>query len=1743
MGSDLELNVSNSNFQDSNMSLFKEIKIGDLSTKDNNLYFMIYNETNDISSFLKDSIEKFHLLFNKNFKDFDDCLNYLETIAIPNKCVCAGVIDKKPGWRCVDCSKYENAIYCSDCYIKTKDLHKNHKVVFLFSSSGMCDCGDPDSLYTFCPEHSGPYENKKQLDDYISKTFEKETLINLEVFFDDLFLRFSKYLILTEKCQYFIKVSFDEKFRNNLNVAKEKEDILLLKQNFCIVFQNLLHFLRLISEKNLGMLYLIANYFLKNHFENQKLDEKYKTTHRCIQLTENDIQLLYSDKQEHICICPFTRLFLSNYREDIICTRNQELLLSFIHNYFLRNSYCKIFFSIYEQIMLNKNDDIIDFRNQFYVEDVSAFIAQKTELIEESYNFLYNYLLINFKSPYIKNEFGSINEELIRKFQFYANCLIVDTRFYSKPKIRNFMTKKTCIVKRIIDSICLMHNQNEFRSIVPHPQFQEKSFSLKLCELEFKLLSIVEQINIFIEWDKTEYIKDIFNYIINKIINQEKEGIKQLKEDEYTYHLGLYRCFGLLLNCFCFNYAFKKDCTLVNAIQFFKKSFFISQNQVELFVDILLKDYFKFFGFIAGTNNNYFNYYDSLSNYSNIYFLIEESYLLDFSLLKYLIVMTDRKIDLISYYKASNIENIYSSFLKSFIIDSKSTQNNEKIDIDNNKNNNLDKKELTLSNNNDVNININNNESQNDNRNELSQLIYSRLRRQINPENILRFVLVLDNNNISDNNRNLNDEKKKDESNLIMQWGLLFDMIICFMKDDSCPYSNLMREYIEILSSQTKRDLFNIVKKNKYAMEDLKNILKEKLLHQIIAKGNLIDLEKITQKLYSYLKILFEENNEFYKMIDEITYNKMNGETKMFYLKDSYLKQFDLNYYFCFKDKSDAQRYILDFKKDIIKSYNNYYYNPSKLTFEFFEIVYEKILLNKNNLELMIKMVEKLLSNEKITEELDIKSVRNSLLPIILNYLSMFGVINTKSFIEFKIENKDLINKLCQIFSDSISNNINNNFIEKDLEDNIKEVINQLNRYHVIYERLNNDLSKLNEYDYNIDILEKLKQNEIEKNLNKKTNQHLIEENLGNKKKQLNNIRDKYKNLMKKKANLFMGNVISNQNMLQAINEQVDKENINGSNKEVICFFCRNPIKLDSFKVPYGKSGLKIKDYFFINSIKSSIRAELSKLIKNEIDKNKIYEEIIENVDSEYYNRIISCGHYFHYSCFKEGCDKNENEEDEFDNNDNNNNEFTCSLCLKKQNILIPLLDIFQDKYIFFKSEDINELFNENINIRKFEQNDDSNLFKNNIEKFLEENDLNISEDKDYFTFLNKKYQYYKSYFNFYENIFYLDTTTFHKHQQINTLQNINLSLRFIIKTNGFYINQIIKYIKDEFINLATGPNTEKFIYDYDDSYMHYANLLEKILLSLLLLFNYDDMKKTFKYIIYIFLPYFIFGFFFRDLILKNDHKFDYKEKMTMNNLENYIKDNNNQLIKNFIFFLKKFTLIKLISDFNNKNEEIINSFNELALDNLFQILEMDDLYELLPKNVNNEIYFLDIINTLPKIFNKNELFYKLFGNYFNHKNIFISIFDNIIKEGDNIAYYEKEFIIQFSPIKFDFIHLDKNIFDWIENNLGKKCDICNKLSRYSLICLLCGNKICHFRDSPFHFLSHTRTCGGKKCIFVNMDNMTILLRTDTDSKKLFPIYVNKSGNGPQGYEIGNEYYLSREKLRLAIKNYACDDF
>ena len=91
---------------------------------------------------------------------------------------------------------------------------------------------------------------------------------------------------------------------------------------------------------------------------------------------------------------------------------------------------------------------------------------------------------------------------------------------------------------------------------------------------------------------------------------------------------------------------------------------------------------------------------------------------------------------------------------------------------------------------------------------------------------------------------------------------------------------------------------------------------------------------------------------------------------------------------------------------------------------------------------------------------------------------------------------------------------------------------------------------------------------------------------------------------------------------------------------------------------------------------------------------------------------------------------------------------------------------------------------------------------------------------------------------------------------------------------------------------------------------------------------------------------------------LKNIDISQIKEKMNIKDLNDFLKDNNDLMLNYFNNFLKKFCLIKILVDFPNKNLEIINSFNELTLDNILSILNMKELYKLLTKTNNGQIIY-----------------------------------------------------------------------------------------------------------------------------------------------------------------------------------------
>ena len=1643
---------------------FNIITDKNLKTQNNILFKNVHEETLNTFLFIQKKVNEFQEIFEQNLKTVEETMSYLEKIALPNNFKCSELIDSVPGWKCLDCTK-SDSIYCSKCFLKSKNLHKGHKIHYLPKTAkacSRCDCGDPNNLNIFCSEHKGLFNEIKQIDEFIEKSFPQNILSKLNSFFDDFFLQISKYLILTEQCTFFTEERLIMDIQNRL----EKDDIALIKDNFGKVFQNILTFLYIITNKNIGMLYLVTKYMLKN-FLSENPEEKFQTNHICIKFDNQKIEILKEKedkkdnnislqdkviKNNHNCKCSFLRLLLSNWRNNVKPKKgkenqNKKLLLLFSNNIFLKESFTLFYFFIFKEILLNNNEDLIHERFSLISDDILFLIGNQTDIIEQAYTNFYDYLKEILNNPHSKDSKGGYGTLATKRILDKFKIINDDLNYFIKPKIKELINSKFNLDKIFLDIACLIHNQCEYKSIFPHPEFQERTFPIYILNIEIILIKIVNKIYLCYDWKDIDKTKNFFNCLIKKIINQKPEGIKQLNENEFSFHLTIYRFLGVFLNYLSFNYAIKNNKKIIDSIEYIKTKLFNSKEEMEKTIDIIINDYFKMFGFITGIRNGYFNYYDNLDTYNELYF--NELYFLrtDFTFLKYLISMSEKKISLDRLLKSSNLENIYSFFNTIF----KDNNSNEDIIIG------------------------------------------------------------------------------EDEKNHVLQWVRFLEIIILIMKNDSTHFWAILTSYNDILFSKTKSELFDTIINNEYLMNTLKNNLKEKIIIILISSGNSLELKELKRLINEYYFKIFTQK-QIDEILDDLTVNTIdNNKKRIFSLKDSSLKFLDMDFYLSPSVKSKAELYINDFKKDIFKLFNTYYFKPSLFTFEFHSKVFENILLNNENIEFLVKIIDKLFSNiekEKSNNNGFIKSISDLLLPVVLNYLTMLGTINSKHFIKFKLENKDILNKIIDKLNFALKNNKENKLFDVYMSENISNTINQLVKYKIIYDDIKENLNKLDDFDYNINYkIPDKNENEISNESNSKEN------NL--KHKSSNKLKEKYKNLIKQKRQNFMTKIQNDKEMTSVIESDNNKNSEDDKNKDqIICLFCRNLINLDSFEESYGKMGFIYKDYFYKNCFKSSIRNEFKKISpKDSEEKNTIYSKIKNNRKKEDISiRILSCAHYFHLKCFEE----------------NGFGYIKCPVCLKIGNILIPPLTIFYGKDQYLKSEKIENILNKNVDIQKLEVNKDNQLFKRINFFFLNsvldteiEFDHGIPQFKNIVEEIFLNYQYYLNYVG---NIFYSEATTFFRREQVDNIQNVLLIIRYMIKTNNIDINQVINYIKEEINIIIKGPNEKENVME-NYKKMYYSNIIDKIICLLLVLSDNDEIQKIFIYILNWTLPYLCFWIYLRKIIIDNNFYSLYddkiKEKININNYKQFLKDNNKIFIEYLKIYLQKMLLIKIISKYDNNKENIFYNINSLSLEKLFDELNMHNLYKILPKNNNNEINIIDIFEILPKFI--------ISDNSFNDKDYIINdtnnivelLINNIVKQKEEKYLINPEFLYQFILYKFDFMELEDNIFDFIEKSLFEKCDICNQLKRDTFLCLICGNKVC-----IEEIMHHTAKCTLSDNVFLDVQSMILFAYYNFGAFKIFdPIYTKEFNESPNSNYITNEYNLNEEKLQLALKNYISRNF
>lgn len=258
--------------------------------------------------------------------------------------------------------------------------------------------------------------------------------------------------------------------------------------------------------------------------------------------------------------------------------------------------------------------------------------------------------------------------------------------------------------------------------------------------------------------------------------------------------------------------------------------------------------------------------------------------------------------------------------------------------------------------------------------------------------------------------------------------------------------------------------------------------------------------------------------------------------------------------------------------------------------------------------------------------------------------------------------------------------------------------------------------------------------------------------------------------------------------------------------------------------------------------------------------------------------------------------------------------------------------------------------------------------------------------------------------------------------------------------------------------------------------------------------------------------------------------------------------------------FLQKLLIIKLISKYDNKKEDInnsnINKINELSIEQIFNELNIENLYKILSINNEKEINFIDLLEKSIKILSSDNSFLTQDCVISDYSSVLNLLINNLKNKKEEKYLMNAKFFSQFILYKFELIkNLDENLFDWIEKNIFKKCVECNKESFMNIICLFCGKKVCYNIINKECLIKHINSCMKDLNMFIDAQAMSLfcvkkvynkydkdLIEEKHRIKIFYPLYTNSNGDGPN-MKIFNEFKLNNEKINTAVRDFLCLNF
>jgi len=579
--------------------------------------------------------------------------SYLKSISKPNHQVCCKEIKLGDGgFRCNDCCILTNAIFCTECFNKSKDKHINHNVIFKPYSSGFCDCGDETSMIkeSFCPDHNGPFTTEKEIMNFINDSIGENFVNIIDPLINNIFIE------ITKKIDELYNKNFENPFI--FNVLNELFGML----NELILFVSKLY------ESNLALFYLVVLKFTNNY--------PFETNHKCFKYDEAEEKIIVIKEnleEKHMCTCPFFQVmiylfinFQSNYNEKTFFTlfiqtykNNIISSISFIHSFaqLYGNSYLSSFREMGFQCLNPSLCKLIYYeQNRFFLENFYKEIYEKSKQLIEFNN--YNDLEELFNNLYWV--FG------------YLPCKDQMNRITSNMNVHSIT----------IDIICLINNLNVFEDKTKFTFFQREGYLSELLSCEIQGIQISILLCYLMDFNNSESVKLIFNKIFSKIT--EYKNYKENKPQKmYSPHISVIKYYSIFLNRFCFHYALNNNSNLYDAFQHFL-NLFPESRELNKFC---FKELIIYFGFIISQKFSYFNYYgENMILYSINYFkdtlcIIHP----DIVLMKYLLSLPeiqqefniDNLNNLLDYSNIDHSNDFFLNFNKAFDSDKKEELNSE----------------------------------------------------------------------------------------------------------------------------------------------------------------------------------------------------------------------------------------------------------------------------------------------------------------------------------------------------------------------------------------------------------------------------------------------------------------------------------------------------------------------------------------------------------------------------------------------------------------------------------------------------------------------------------------------------------------------------------------------------------------------------------------------------------------------------------------------------------------------------------------------------------------------------------------------------------------------------------------------------------------------------------------------------------------------------------------------------------